>query len=61
MRVHLLKLGTVKKEGLSTEEATGEPRLGCLSSLGGQRKGGSGDRLRGLAWDKLPTAHCLRV
>ena len=36
MRIHLLKLGTVK------QEATGEPRLGCLRSLGSQRKGASG-------------------
>ena len=33
--------------------ATGEPRLGCLSSLGSQRKGVLGDRFGGLAWDKL--------
>ena len=52
VRIHLLKLGTVKQGRLSIEEATGEPRLGCLSSLGSQRKGGLGDRFRGLAWDK---------
>ena len=42
------------------EEATGECRLGCLGSLGRQRKGGLGDRFRELAPDKLPAAHCLR-
>ena len=61
MRMHSLKLGQWNKEGLNMEEATGEPGLGCLSSLGSQRKGGLGDRFRGLAWDKLPAAHCLRV
>ena len=51
-----------KKEGLiHVEEATGEPRLGCLRSLGGQRKGGLGHRFRGSAWDKLSAAHCPRV
>ena len=59
MRVHLLKLRD--KEGLSIEEAREEPRLGCLSSLGSQRKKGFGDRFRGLASDKLPAACCLRV
>ena len=42
------------RKGLSTEEAPGEPRLGCLSSLGNWRKEGLGDRFRGLARDKLP-------
>ena len=28
--------------------------MGCLNSLGSQRKGGLRDRFRGLAWDKLP-------
>ena len=51
--------GKVNKEGLSIEEAAGEPRQGCLSSLASQTKGGFGDRFRGLAWDKLPAAHCL--
>ena len=36
------------------EGATGEPRQGCLGSLGSQRKGDPGDRFRGLAQDKLP-------
>ena len=57
MRVKLLKLGTEEQGGLSIEEASGGPRLGCLSSLGSQRKGDFGDRFRGLAWDKLPTVH----
>ena len=35
--------------------------MGCLSSLGSLRKGGFGDRFRGLAWDQLPATHCLRV
>ena len=52
-RIHLLQLGTVKQEGPSIE-ATEEPRLGCLSSLGSQTKGGLGDRFMGLAWDKWP-------
>ena len=60
MRIHLLKLRTVKQE-LGIEEETGEPRLGCLSSLGSQRKGGFGHWFRELVWDKLPAAHCLRV
>ena len=30
-----------------------EPGLGCLSSLGSQRKEDLGDRFRELAWDKL--------
>ena len=59
MRAHLLMSGKVNKEGLSIEEAAGEPRQGCLSSLASQTKGGFGDRFRGLAWDKLPAAHCL--
>ena len=46
------------EEGLSIEEAIGEPRLGCLSSLGSLRKGGLWDRFRGSAWDQLPAAHC---
>ena len=54
LRVSLLKLGTVNKEGLSIEKVTGDSRLGCLSSLGSQRKVGLGDRFIGLAWYKLP-------
>ena len=48
-----------EREGLILEEATGEPRRGCHSSLAGQAEGGFGDRFWGLAWDKLPAAHCL--
>lgn len=48
-----VKAGHDKQERLSIEEATGEPRLGCLSSLGSQRKGHLGVRFRGLAWDEL--------
>ena len=44
------------KEGLNIEEATGGPRLGCLSSLETQRKGGFGNRFRGVARDKLAVA-----
>ena len=51
--MHSLKLGQWNKEGLSIEEAAGEPGLGCLSSLGSQRKGGLGGRFRGLAWNEL--------
>ena len=54
MRVYLLKLG------LSIEEATGKPRLGCPTILERQRKGGLGNRFRGLAWDKLPLSIALR-
>ena len=35
--------------------------MGCLSSLGSQRNRSLGDKFRGLARDKLPAAHCLRV
>ena len=48
-----LQLGTVNKEGLSIEEATAAPRLGCFSSLGSQRKGGLRDMFKGLTQDKL--------
>ena len=56
--MHSLKLGQWNKEGLNMEEATGEPGLCCLSSLGSQRKGGLGDRVRGFAWIscQLPSA-----
>ena len=60
MKMHLLKLGTVKQEGLSMEEVPGERRRCCLSSLGSRRKKAFGDRFRGSAWDQLPAAHCLR-
>ena len=49
------------KEVLRVEKATEELMLGCLSPLGSQRKGGFRGRFRGLAWDKPPVTHCLRV
>lgn len=59
----IIKAGESKtrKEGLSVEAAAGETRLGWLSSLGSQRRGGFGDRFRGSAWGRLLAAHCLRV
>ena len=57
VRRHLSKLRTVKGGRASIEGATREP-MGCLSSLGSQRKGGFGDRFRGSAWDKLPAVYC---
>ena len=56
VRIHLLRLGAGKKE-----EATGEPRPDCFSSLGSQRKGDFGVRFPGSGWDKLSVAHGLRV
>ena len=47
-----IKTGAVK-QGLSIEEATGEPRWGCLSSLGSQRRRSPWDRFRGSALSKL--------
>lgn len=52
MRERFLKLRTVEQGRPSIEEATGEPRLDCIISLGSQRKWGPGDRFRELAWDE---------
>ena len=49
LRVHLSKLRQRNKEGLSMEEATGEPGAGAALA---QRR--LGDRFRGLAWDEVP-------
>lgn len=52
----MLKLGTVNKERLRTEEVTGEPRWGCCPLTGeSEKKGGLEDRFRGLelAQDEL--------
>ena len=44
--------GETEFDSLGLEEATGEPRRGCLSSLASQAEGGFGEkRFRGFAWD----------
>ena len=55
----MLKLGTVKRGRALHRKSNRNPRLGCLSPPGSQKKGSSGDRFRGLAWDKLPAAIAL--
>ena len=47
VRMHLLKLEN--RERFSIEEATGEPKLGCLSSLGSLRKGGPWEQVQGIS------------
>lgn len=46
-------LGQETRKG--TKEATGEHRLGCSGSLGRQRKGSRGDRVRALT---RTSVHC---
>ena len=54
LRVHVLKLETGSKGRTQSRRSNRrQPRWGCSDFLESVRKGGLGDRFRGLAWDEL--------